>query len=238
MLGDLTVGGSVTSVGVSSNGGGVFWLGGSGKVSLNGGGSGVTSFGSVQSFQNDGTTPAILSLQPSGGDVAVTANLGVGGNITCVDVTATSDLNVAGISTLGESINIIGNDITNSGSDVSLPVFGFRAFPPEVVPPQSATLGFQIATLNNILNSNGAHTIAFSICLPANPTNFNTKQGYFSAIYAIHSRAENTGPAPIQITAQASAITFSISGGPPFVGTFTPMIFDTQAGVFSLTQLN
>jgi hypothetical protein len=81
----------VTSGGISGNGGAVFWDGGSGKVSLSGGGDAATAFGAVQSFRNDGTTPAILSLQPSGGDVGITANLGVGGNITCVDITATSD---------------------------------------------------------------------------------------------------------------------------------------------------
>lgn len=73
VLGGLSCAGNlgVTSGAITSNGGGVFWVGGSGKVALSGGGSGTTGSGAIQSTANDGTTITPLLLQPAGGSVSI-----------------------------------------------------------------------------------------------------------------------------------------------------------------------
>lgn len=251
IVGDATVG--ITNVGsgqiqVSTNGKAqnVASLNVSGAIS---GGAGMTLVGSIQSagVTTGGITCSGIS---STGNIAT-----VGANdvtstqdvVATRDVTASRSLTTSGNAgtnqiVSGSPLSILGFDNSVSGTNVR-PVSGFVSYAPQVVTATGAGATYTNATLNALLNSNGAHLLAFTICSPVTGGSGAGIQSFATALYQVQSSSGTSGGAiiPAQVSYRNSGWTLAISGngtgGSPLVATFTASGGATDAGVITITQL-
>jgi hypothetical protein len=188
-----------------------------------------------------------VNLNTTGNPLAP-STVSASGNISGAGLAIAGQATVAGLTTtggglaVGPDISILGFNASTSSNDTR-PVAGFETYAPVVVPATAVSGTFSSPALNALLNSNGAHLIAFSICSPYVVPAGTDIQAFVQGVFQINASVGNSGGVllPAQVALRSAGWVYSLvgngTGGSPFSAIFTASGGATNAGVFTLTQI-